>query len=158
MISAAYYNVKLYMISVTHCNVKLYRISAAYCNVKLYRISTAYCNVKLCMKSAAYCNVKLYRISATFCTLRLHMISAKHPNYMVAHDVSSILHCEAVFDFSKSADEREWVRDIWNQWFDEVFPPTPVDSEDDFEDDATQTDAHTAISSDMPSKDDKKKT
>jgi hypothetical protein len=21
--------------------------------------------------------------------------------------------------------EREWVRDIWNTWFDEVFPPTP---------------------------------
>ncbi|KAL3878456.1 hypothetical protein ACJMK2_030805 [Sinanodonta woodiana] len=25
---------------------------------------------------------------------------------------------------------REWVRDIWNTWFDEVFPPTPEDSEE----------------------------
>ena len=22
-------------------------------------------------------------------------------------------------------NEREWVRDIWNVWFDEAFPPTP---------------------------------
>ena len=22
-------------------------------------------------------------------------------------------------------NEREWVRDIWNAWFDGVFPPTP---------------------------------
>ncbi|XP_076446152.1 uncharacterized protein LOC143283739 isoform X2 [Babylonia areolata] len=57
----------------------------------------------------------------------------------------------------KEAEEREWVRDIWNRWFDEVFPSTPVDSEDDFDDTATQTDAHTAISSDTHSKDDKKK-
>jgi hypothetical protein len=26
-------------------------------------------------------------------------------------------------------NEREWVRKIWNIWFDQVFPPTPVDSE-----------------------------
>jgi len=21
--------------------------------------------------------------------------------------------------------DREWVRDVWNRWFDELFPPTP---------------------------------
>ncbi|CAL1530862.1 unnamed protein product [Lymnaea stagnalis] len=28
-------------------------------------------------------------------------------------------------------EERGWVRRIWNTWFDEVFPPTPVDSEEE---------------------------
>ena len=32
--------------------------------------------------------------------------------------------------FSRPDDDtREWVRDIWNRWFDEVFPPTPEDSD-----------------------------
>ncbi|XP_052720831.1 uncharacterized protein LOC128192291 isoform X6 [Crassostrea angulata] len=26
---------------------------------------------------------------------------------------------------------REWVRDMWNGWFDQVFPPTPSESEDE---------------------------
>lgn len=26
----------------------------------------------------------------------------------------------------KESNEREWVRGIWNKWFDEVFPPTPI--------------------------------
>ncbi|CAG5115742.1 unnamed protein product, partial [Candidula unifasciata] len=26
-------------------------------------------------------------------------------------------------------DERDWVRKIWNRWFDQVFPPTPDDSD-----------------------------
>ncbi|KAK7097844.1 uncharacterized protein [Littorina saxatilis] len=56
----------------------------------------------------------------------------------------------------KESDEREWVRDVWNKWFDEVYPPPPPDSEDDFEDDASQTDAHTAISSDVYSRDHRK--
>ncbi|KAL4230368.1 cytochrome c oxidase subunit 1 [Mactra antiquata] len=29
----------------------------------------------------------------------------------------------------KEDDTREWVRDIWNVWFDEVFPPTPEESD-----------------------------
>ena len=33
-------------------------------------------------------------------------------------------------------DEREWVRGLWNTWFDQVFPPTPEDSEN--EDDGNQ--------------------
>ncbi|XP_069130069.1 uncharacterized protein [Argopecten irradians] len=28
-------------------------------------------------------------------------------------------------------DEREWVRNIWNRWFDEQYPPTPSDSEEE---------------------------
>ncbi|XP_053567312.1 tetratricopeptide repeat protein 6 [Bombina bombina] len=28
---------------------------------------------------------------------------------------------------------REWVRDIWNKWFDEVFPPSPASVEETFE-------------------------
>ncbi|XP_033743076.1 uncharacterized protein LOC117329299 isoform X6 [Pecten maximus] len=28
-------------------------------------------------------------------------------------------------------DEREWVRVIWNRWFDELYPPTPSDSEEE---------------------------
>ncbi|XP_071949677.1 uncharacterized protein [Antedon mediterranea] len=28
-------------------------------------------------------------------------------------------------------DVREWARDIWNDWFDEVFPPTEVDSDEE---------------------------
>ena len=28
-------------------------------------------------------------------------------------------------------DEREWVRGIWNVWFDQVYPPTPSSSEDE---------------------------
>ena len=37
-------------------------------------------------------------------------------------------------------DEREWVRAIWNEWFDAVFPPTPAESEwgDDESEDYTQ--------------------
>ena len=30
---------------------------------------------------------------------------------------------------ARAENEREWTRDIWNKWFDEVFPPTPVESE-----------------------------
>ena len=36
------------------------------------------------------------------------------------------------FDLSRQeCDQREWVRDIWNGWFDQVFPPTPSESEDE---------------------------
>ena len=40
-------------------------------------------------------------------------------------------------------DEREWVRGIWNVWFDQVFPPTPdnSDSEDEGEQLASEEDA-----------------
>ncbi|GFR77474.1 tetratricopeptide repeat protein 6, partial [Elysia marginata] len=38
-------------------------------------------------------------------------------------------------------EEREWVRGIWNKWFDEVFPPTPDVSEDEDEVEETTTDA-----------------
>lgn len=31
--------------------------------------------------------------------------------------------------------EREWVRSIWNDWFDYVFPPTPVASESEMDED-----------------------
>ncbi|XP_078324094.1 uncharacterized protein LOC111124594 isoform X6 [Crassostrea virginica] len=31
----------------------------------------------------------------------------------------------------QECDQREWVRDIWNGWFDQVFPPTPSESEDE---------------------------
>ena len=34
-------------------------------------------------------------------------------------------------------DTREWARDIWNIWFDEVYPPTPEDSDYEEEDDLT---------------------
>lgn len=34
---------------------------------------------------------------------------------------------------SKECDQREWVRDIWNVWFDQVFPPTPSESEEEEE-------------------------
>ncbi|XP_056011741.1 uncharacterized protein LOC125682590 isoform X3 [Ostrea edulis] len=33
----------------------------------------------------------------------------------------------------KECDQREWVRDIWNVWFDQVFPPTPSESEEEEE-------------------------
>ena len=36
-------------------------------------------------------------------------------------------------------EEREWVRAIWNKWFDEVFPPTPEVSEDEEEVEETTT-------------------
>ena len=34
---------------------------------------------------------------------------------------------------------REWIRDVWEKWFEEVFPPTPLGSDwgDDEEDDVT---------------------
>ena len=32
-------------------------------------------------------------------------------------------------------NEREWTRDIWNHWFDEVFPPTPIASDESSEED-----------------------
>lgn len=35
-------------------------------------------------------------------------------------------------------DTREWVRDIWNHWFDEVFPPTPEDSDYEEEEEFTE--------------------
>ncbi|XP_013415730.1 uncharacterized protein LOC106177489 [Lingula anatina] len=31
----------------------------------------------------------------------------------------------------KGEDEREWTRDIWNAWFDEVFPPTQSERDED---------------------------
>ncbi|XP_061164225.1 uncharacterized protein LOC133173256 [Saccostrea echinata] len=31
----------------------------------------------------------------------------------------------------QDTDQREWVRDIWNVWFDQVFPPTPSESEEE---------------------------
>nr|KAG5709228.1 hypothetical protein BaRGS_017980 [Batillaria attramentaria] len=40
----------------------------------------------------------------------------------------------------RSAEEREWTRDIWNKWFDEVFPPTPTGSEDEDEEEVPNTD------------------
>ncbi|XP_044127196.1 tetratricopeptide repeat protein 6 [Bufo gargarizans] len=33
--------------------------------------------------------------------------------------------------FQTGLDIREWVRDIWNNWFDEVFPPSQASVEDD---------------------------
>ncbi|XP_021358969.1 uncharacterized protein LOC110454008, partial [Mizuhopecten yessoensis] len=42
-------------------------------------------------------------------------------------------------------DMREWVRTVWNRWFDELFPPTPSDSEEEEE---------LSVSEDQP-KDDK---
>ncbi|KAJ8298279.1 hypothetical protein KUTeg_024810, partial [Tegillarca granosa] len=39
----------------------------------------------------------------------------------------------------EDADVREWVRDIWNVWFDQVFPPPQSDS-DDFEEDEGELD------------------
>ncbi|GFN98631.1 tetratricopeptide repeat protein 6, partial [Plakobranchus ocellatus] len=42
-----------------------------------------------------------------------------------------------------SEDEREWVRSIWNKWFDEVFPPTPEVSED--EDEEVEEATHEAV-------------
>ena len=38
-------------------------------------------------------------------------------------------HCLLTFFIRQEDDTREWVRDIWNKWFDKVFPPTPPDSE-----------------------------
>ncbi|XP_060594169.1 uncharacterized protein LOC132748578 isoform X2 [Ruditapes philippinarum] len=38
----------------------------------------------------------------------------------------------------KKDDTREWVRDIWNTWFDEVFPPTPEDSDYEEEEELTE--------------------
>ena len=38
----------------------------------------------------------------------------------------------------KDSDTREWVRNIWNVWFDEVFPPTPEDSEEEEEEELTE--------------------
>ncbi|XP_059155839.1 uncharacterized protein LOC131940934 [Physella acuta] len=37
-------------------------------------------------------------------------------------------------------DEREWVRGIWNTWFDQVFPPTPTGS--DLEEEEEETDLY----------------
>lgn len=37
----------------------------------------------------------------------------------------------------KNADQREWVRDIWNTWFDELYPPTPEMSSDEEEEEQT---------------------
>ena len=31
-------------------------------------------------------------------------------------------------------NEREWVRNIWNGWFDNIYPPTPHESTDEDED------------------------
>lgn len=47
----------------------------------------------------------------------------------------------------KQVEEREWVREIWNKWFDEVFPPTPDNSEEESVDDVTPMDSYTAVSS-----------
>ena len=56
----------------------------------------------------------------------------------------------------RSADVREWVRDIWNKWFDEVFPPTPDESEAESDDDtSTQMEMRTE-SSDVHSKEKKR--
>ena len=33
------------------------------------------------------------------------------------------------FRRARAENEREWARDIWNKWFDQVFPPTPAESE-----------------------------
>lgn len=30
--------------------------------------------------------------------------------------------------WESGSNEREWIRDIWTQWFNEVFPPTPKQS------------------------------
>ena len=30
---------------------------------------------------------------------------------------------------SRAENEREWTRDIWNKWFDQVYPPTPAESD-----------------------------
>ncbi|WAR00024.1 TTC6-like protein [Mya arenaria] len=38
----------------------------------------------------------------------------------------------------KNADLREWTRDIWNNWFDEVYPPTPEDSDYEEEEELTE--------------------
>lgn len=46
------------------------------------------------------------------------------------HNVAA-LHVDIAFNYSpqKAENEREWVRDIWNEWFDQIFPPTPEESE-----------------------------
>ena len=33
------------------------------------------------------------------------------------------------FDDRKAIKVREWVRDLWDEWFDEVYPPSEEDSE-----------------------------
>jgi hypothetical protein len=35
------------------------------------------------------------------------------------------IHILSRYDETVAPVEREWVRDIWNTWFDEVFPPIP---------------------------------
>ena len=40
--------------------------------------------------------------------------------------------------YRKDDDTREWVRDIWNTWFDEVFPPTPEESDYEEEEELTE--------------------
>ena len=45
-----------------------------------------------------------------------------------------------VYVFRSDDDTREWVRDIWNRWFDEVYPPTPEDS--DYTDEEEMADEH----------------
>jgi len=36
-----------------------------------------------------------------------------------------------MFSRTDFPDDREWIRSIWNKWFDDVYPPTPPDSDSD---------------------------
>ena len=42
--------------------------------------------------------------------------------------VNMYFDCQYVFQNMEG--EREWARDIWNEWFDEVFPPEAEEEDD----------------------------
>lgn len=41
-------------------------------------------------------------------------------------------------DMPSDTDQREWARGIWNEWFDQVFPPEPEQESDATDDDADE--------------------
>ncbi|XP_064609394.1 LOW QUALITY PROTEIN: uncharacterized protein LOC135473473 [Liolophura sinensis] len=51
------------------------------------------------------------------------------------------------------ADTREWVRDVWNMWFDQVFPPSPDHSDEEDEEGSQNIDVLANSTSQPPAED-----
>ena len=55
-------------------------------------------------------------------------------------DNATLFHTLLCTPLFRTTDElREWTRNIWNEWFDEVFPATPAESDWSEEEDNQET-------------------
>ena len=48
---------------------------------------------------------------------------------MLVYSLGRIWYSHYRKSFSDQTEVREFVRDIWNKWFDQIFPPTPAESD-----------------------------